>query len=288
MKLSIMTAFAGSIWAKTSACRLIQGRGRITARPNGGQQTPNFAPNYRVSMKPTLQFRLSQHLTLTPQLQQSIRLLQLSTVELNQEIEKMLMENPVLEREDAEDGLTPSTTYSSQDPLVPGTTEAPAAPASESQDAGPDEGHPDFSKTPRTGSDDDEDGDRAFVAPETVSLRQHLNDQLSLTNLPQRDRALIGMLIDAVDDHGAASRLPDQADEWGRRLRGGALHARADPRLAIADQGPAGHARRVHLPISQASNCRCRCCFSPLPAHSTPRWRSRVWGRVCVGGPSPR
>ena len=53
-------------------------------------------------MKPTLQFRLSQHLTLTPQLQQSIRLLQLSTVELNQEIERMLMENPILEREDIE------------------------------------------------------------------------------------------------------------------------------------------------------------------------------------------
>ena len=53
-------------------------------------------------MKPTLQVRLSQHLTLTPQLQQSIRLLQLSTVELNQEIERLLMENPILEREDAD------------------------------------------------------------------------------------------------------------------------------------------------------------------------------------------
>ena len=51
-------------------------------------------------MKPSLQFRLSQHLTLTPQLQQSIRLLLLSTVELNQEIERMLMENPILERAD--------------------------------------------------------------------------------------------------------------------------------------------------------------------------------------------
>ena len=55
-------------------------------------------------MKPSLQFRLSQHLTLTPQLQQSIRLLQLSTVELNQEIERLLMENPALEREDSEPG----------------------------------------------------------------------------------------------------------------------------------------------------------------------------------------
>jgi RNA polymerase sigma-54 factor len=53
-------------------------------------------------MKQTLQLKLSQHLTLTPQLQQSIRLLQLSTLELNQELEKFLAENPLLEREDAD------------------------------------------------------------------------------------------------------------------------------------------------------------------------------------------
>ena len=41
-------------------------------------------------MKPSLQVRLSQHLALTPQLQQSIRLLQLSTLELHQEVEQML------------------------------------------------------------------------------------------------------------------------------------------------------------------------------------------------------
>ena len=58
-------------------------------------------------MKPSLQFRLSQHLTLTPQLQQSIRLLQLSTIELNQEIERMLMQNPILEREDGDDDTRP-------------------------------------------------------------------------------------------------------------------------------------------------------------------------------------
>src|SRR5688572_12416530 len=52
-------------------------------------------------MKHSLQLRLSQHLTLTPQLQQSIRLLQLSTLELNQELERMLQENPLLEREDS-------------------------------------------------------------------------------------------------------------------------------------------------------------------------------------------
>ena len=55
-------------------------------------------------MKPSLQLKLSQHLTLTPQLQQSIKLLQLSTIELNQEIERVLLENPMLEREDGDGG----------------------------------------------------------------------------------------------------------------------------------------------------------------------------------------
>src|SRR5690348_18502064 len=51
-------------------------------------------------MKPSLQVRLSQHLALTPQLQQSIRLLQLSTLELHQEVEQMLEQNPFLEAEE--------------------------------------------------------------------------------------------------------------------------------------------------------------------------------------------
>ena len=51
-------------------------------------------------MRPTLQVRLSQHLALTPQLQQSIRLLQLSTLELHQEVEQMLEHNPFLEAEE--------------------------------------------------------------------------------------------------------------------------------------------------------------------------------------------
>ncbi len=169
-------------------------------------------------MKPTLQFRLSQHLTLTPQLQQSIRLLQLSTVELNQEIERMLMENPILEREDADDGLTPTSTFAAPQETA-GTADAPRETSADAPDTAGDEWQPDFSASPRTGSDD-EDADRAFVAPEMTSLRHHLNAQLSLTNLPRRDRALIGMLIDALDEDGyltqpleeIAELLPPEAD----------------------------------------------------------------------------
>src|SRR5271170_3814093 len=51
-------------------------------------------------MKQSLQLRTSQHLALTPQLQQSIRLLQLSTLELHKELEQILTDNPLLERLD--------------------------------------------------------------------------------------------------------------------------------------------------------------------------------------------
>src|SRR3954462_9299219 len=128
-------------------------------------------------MKPSLQFRLSQHLTLTPQVQQSIRLLQLSTVELNQEIDRLLMENPALEREDADD------------------TEAPAAPAEGSasssvatEAAAPEADWSADSAANWRGTEDDE-GEKNFTAPDTPTLRDHLHTQLSLTKLGPRDAA---------------------------------------------------------------------------------------------------
>src|SRR5262245_678637 len=87
-------------------------------------------------MKQTLQLKLSQHLTLTPQLQQSIRLLQLSTLELNQELERFLAENPLLERDEGEEGsaVTPpprlngTTTTSAESTEAPERPEGAAAP----------------------------------------------------------------------------------------------------------------------------------------------------------------
>jgi len=146
-------------------------------------------------MKPSLQFRLSQHLTLTPQLQQSIRLLQLSTVELNQEIERLLMENPALEREEHDEAEAPERRGSD------------AAPADETPAAAPAETAPtesDWSLDLAGGwrSGDDEDGERSVGTPETPTLREHLRGQLSLLKLGDRDRAFVEILIDALDDDG--------------------------------------------------------------------------------------
>src|SRR4051812_30365690 len=155
-------------------------------------------------MKPSLQFRLSQHLTLTPQLQQSIRLLQLSTVELNQEIERVLMENPVLEREDGHDeheavphGTTPSAETASE----PAQEPAPSTPGPAETDW-----PVDLAGTWKGSGEDDEDGDRSFAAADTPTLREHLRTQLSLTNLAGPDRVFVQLLIDALDDDGSLTQ----------------------------------------------------------------------------------
>ena len=158
-------------------------------------------------MKPTLQFRLSQHLTLTPQLQQSIRLLQLSTVELNQEIERLLMENPILEREDGESDAAAAVAEGRQDPDAQERAAASEeAPAEAREDAGgPAADLPADYAAPWRGTEDgggDDDGDRTHAAPDLPTLRDHLNNELALTNLGARDRALVAMLIDALDDDG--------------------------------------------------------------------------------------
>jgi RNA polymerase sigma-54 factor len=164
-------------------------------------------------MKPSLQFRLSQHLTLTPQLQQSIRLLQLSTVELNQEIDRMLMENPVLEREEgAEEAQAPAHSPSSSEL-------APASAAPETAAAPETDWSADVAANWR-GAEDDEDGERSFAPPDTPTLRDHLRGQLTLTNLGERDRAFVEILIDALDEDGYLTQpleeivalLPEEAE----------------------------------------------------------------------------
>ena len=154
-------------------------------------------------MKHSLQLRLSQHLTLTPQLQQSIRLLQLSTLELNQELERFLQENPLLERDEG---------ASEQLAAIPGlngaTAETPAETNTASTDdgAGPADGEP-FSGE-REGSyasgsrEDGDDDDYPQLAAENPTLRNHLISQLSLTNLSERDRTLVTLLIESLDDDG--------------------------------------------------------------------------------------
>lgn len=126
-------------------------------------------------MKPGLQLRPSQHLALTPQLQQSIRLLQLSTLELQAEIEQALQDNPLLElqeREAREAGI-----------------DAPETQLHQRQER------------QRSLGQEVDDLAALQAAPEP-GLTDHLLEQLRLRRLSRRDAALVEWLIGELDEHG--------------------------------------------------------------------------------------
>jgi len=155
-------------------------------------------------MKQSLQLRLHQQLTLTPQLQQSIRLLQLSTLELSQEISQMLQDNPLLERLDGEERFESPT------------AEAPAEEARPDRDDVYEEmAWGDRAVTPSHGSggDDDEDHDYQQADASHTNLHQHLCNQLSLTPMSVRDRQLVGLLIEALDEDGYLSASLEELTE---------------------------------------------------------------------------
>lgn len=184
-------------------------------------------------MKPSLQLRLSQQLALTPQLQQSIRLLQLSTLELNSEIEQALADNPLLERLDdplnaamriapnggldaigSAAGGEPATGAGGTDTPDGGDTAARAADAADAPSEGGSgddpgaadwgdgfDGYGDGAGRVRNGADDDDRG-FAQVAAASGSLRDHLMAQLTATQCSPVDRGLVTLLIDEVNADG--------------------------------------------------------------------------------------
>jgi RNA polymerase sigma-54 factor len=185
-------------------------------------------------MKQSLQLRTSQHLALTPQLQQSIRLLQLSTLELHQEIEQILGDNPLLERLD--DPLDHSVRLLADGAInnAPAPGEAPPAPGQQAEGEGSaqaegegaeggaaDGDRPDTDWNEGSGtssgsssSSDDEDG-RPQLEACAITLREHLMEQVRETLLSTRDRALAELVIDALDDNGY---LEEPLDDIHARL----------------------------------------------------------------------
>lgn len=156
-------------------------------------------------MKHSLQLKLGQHLTLTPQLQQSIRLLQLSTLELNQELEQILQDNPLLEREEedearqeASDPPTHAAEAETQNTEVAPRDTADTEPVTAQDDS-------DWNDYSPSGSDDDE-GNYAEGSIAGSTLREHLLNQLIVSPLTLRDRTLVAALIDDLDDAGLLSQ----------------------------------------------------------------------------------
>jgi RNA polymerase sigma-54 factor len=184
-------------------------------------------------MKQSLQLRVSQHLALTPQLQQSIRLLQLSTLELHQELEQILSDNPLLERLD--DPLDHSVRLLADGvigaagaPVEGAGSDTPASTDSEESFSGSEtpetarssESEWTFDDVARSSKAPEDDDARPQLEAHDVTLREHLLEQMQVTVHEQRDRALLELVIDALDENGYLTetledihaRLPQELD----------------------------------------------------------------------------
>ncbi len=136
----------------------------------------------------SLDLRQQQTLALTPQLQQSIKVLQLSGAELEQELAQALLDNPLLERLDPQADVADPSSDSTRDDVDQSWATL------------------DFSNF--RSSDDDEDWTPETRAPQ--DLGAYLREQLGLLRLAPRDLALAQLLIDELDDNGY---LPCSLDE---------------------------------------------------------------------------
>ncbi|MDD3609090.1 MAG: RNA polymerase factor sigma-54 [Halothiobacillaceae bacterium] len=200
-------------------------------------------------MKPSLELRFGQHLTMTPQLQQSIRLLQLSTLELQTEIQQAVESNPLLEFDEGgedepdapEAGVSeapPPSMDSQADRGQSSDEEAPAArdESSEGLSMEREEGlsredlpldaswddyfEPDGSTSFSAGDPEQEDRDLyASRGTGNESLQDHLLSQVMLSSLGPRDRDIATALVESIDDAGYLSEpieglLPALEADW--------------------------------------------------------------------------
>lgn len=172
---------------------------------------------------PGLSLRISQHLALTPQLQQSIRLLQLSTLELQQEVEQMLVDNPFLEAEtdstgEEAYGLTRSDAEPQADEptqaeeWLSDTTEATESASMQDWEG---DGSVEMSledsewggeaPASKTSPGDEEIADAAELSHQQESLQEFLARQALALRLDEEDRAALTFLIGSLDEDGYLS-----------------------------------------------------------------------------------
>lgn len=147
-----------------------------------------------MSMKPTLQLRVGTQLTMTPQLQQAIQLLQLSTLDLCQEIQQALESNPMLELEE------PYTEQETQE--APEDDWASDIPEELALDSDWSDTYQDANAGSLSGSGSSEEAPDFDRNAATTSLHDHLLWQLAMGNFDERERELGECLIDAINDDG--------------------------------------------------------------------------------------
>ncbi|HTP38035.1 MAG TPA: RNA polymerase factor sigma-54 [Steroidobacteraceae bacterium] len=151
-------------------------------------------------LKPALQLRLGQQLTMTPQLQQAIRLLQLPAVELQAHIQELLESNVMLEQDEDPDTVPFEALATTEMGNADAAPEVAAENSVEVIDDAWNEQSTGPAENPWSPGDDDRQQD--IVDASGQSLREHLLWQVELARLAPRELAIARAIIDAVNDDG--------------------------------------------------------------------------------------
>lgn len=188
-------------------------------------------------LKPALQLKLGQQLTMTPQLQQAIRLLQLPVLELQQQIREALESNVMLEAEDESGSLETGDTVVEPtfEPTSPGPgSSADAQSSSEGERADAEQRQEEASldivddqdwsdsqvtgpsESPWSSGGDSDEHSQDFSAARGETLQEHLTWQLEMSRLDERDMRVGAAIIDAINDDGY---VIEPLDEIARNLQ---------------------------------------------------------------------
>ena len=153
-------------------------------------------------MKQSLGLKTSQQLALTPQLQQAIKLLQMSTVELKEELEQAVSDNPLLEMEESPDsGLGKESKATVSDESLPTETSDQKSSSGQLEDTRINEWSSIKPNKGKIGTDEQNES-RDTLGESPISLTQHLQGQLSLMTLSNKERAWVEILIRELDSDG--------------------------------------------------------------------------------------
>ncbi|GIU43221.1 RNA polymerase factor sigma-54 [Shewanella algidipiscicola] len=226
-------------------------------------------------MKASLQLKMGQHLTMTPQLQQAIRLLQLSSLELQQEIQQALESNPLLELDEEQEGANIDSEQERNDNFDTDYNEQRQVDSSEdnssletsdalNQDSMPDELPVDttwdevYTASPNSSSGAMRDDDMPFQGETSEGLYEHLEWQKNLTPFSDNDLAIATAIIDAIDERGYLTQTCDDI-----------LEAMGDPEIEL-DEIKAVLKRIQHFdPIGIAARDLSECLMIQLAQYSS-------------------
>jgi RNA polymerase sigma-54 factor len=193
-----------------------------------------------LALSPRLELRQGQGLVITPQLQQAIKLLQLSNLELEAYVDSELERNPLLQRDDREgEGEGEDTEAEAKGDGDVALDQVSDSAAAAELDARPDDVYEgsspgdlatgdagaggtetgasvDWSKANRSGGFDEGEGEREGGGARELTLAEHLFDQVAVAGLSEADRAIALVLIDAVDEGGyLRAEVAEVADRLG-------------------------------------------------------------------------